>query len=340
MVAGVGRVSRAAVVVWSFVGLAGCSALAGLDSIQEQGCAPNCDDDSGSTRPLDSSTGSDGSGGDTGSTSSSGSDSSMAMDSASPNEDTGSGSGSGSGSDSSTTEDSGSDGAAHDSATVVDAPPVDDAPFDSGCGDLNSTSNCGACGTKCGSTAKSQTTQSASQCCEGATCPGSTNGAGNSCQYTCTTGNLDCNALDPPNTDGCECSYSGVTTAPACCADTCPVKHTTGLEGQSYYPSSPYFYDCVTTAMGITQTLAQNACNAYVVARGGPANYCQPFYDSNDASAPDSYCSASSETTGFMGDCICWTFSGQYAGTVFDAEAQGATPANDCFGGQSSVTFN
>jgi hypothetical protein len=338
MVALVGRVSRTAVLVWSLVGLGGCSAIAGLDSINEQSCAPNCGDDSGPNRDLDSPSG-DTTTNDTGSSSGSGGgDSSPADDSSQGNPDTGSGSGSGG--DSSTVDDTGvADAHVNDSGQVVDAPPVDDAPFDAGCGDLNSTSNCGACGIKCGSTAKSQSTQNASQCCTGTTCPGSTNGAGDSCQYTCTAGNFDCNAINPPNTDGCECSYAGVTNAPSCCADACPTKHDDGLVGQSYYPASPYFYDCVGTGQMNSQ-LAQDACNSYVVARGGAADYCQPFTDSADATSPDSWCAATSPTTGFMNDCICWTFSGPYVGQVFDPKAQGASPPADCFSGSSTVTFN
>ena len=209
---------------------------------------------------------------------------------------------------------------------VADTGP-DAPPFDSGCGPLNVPANCGACNQACTPTNANS-----------ASCSGQTDGTGAVCSYACKAQFLDCNKINAPNTDGCECSYSGVSTAPACCADMCPTKHTDGLVGQSYYPSSPYFYDCA-TAMG--SQLAQDACGAYVTGRGGsPSTYCQPYAESLDASVPDSWCSANASGVGFMGDCICWTFSGQYIGTVYDAQAQGAPMPSSCYYGASTVTFN
>jgi len=207
--------------------------------------------------------------------------------------------------------------------TGADAP-----PFDSGCGPLNVPANCGACTQACTPTNANS-----------ASCSGQVDGTGAVCSYACKANYLDCNKINPPNTDGCECAYSGVTTAPTCCADQCPIKHTDGLVGQSYYPASPFFYDCV-AAGTMNSTLAQDACNSYVVARGGAANYCQPFAASADAAAPDSWCSATSPTTGFLGDCICWSFSGQWAGTYLDPQQQGIPMPQDCYTGGSSGTFN
>jgi hypothetical protein len=157
----------------------------------------------------------------------------------------------------------------------------------------------------------------------------------------CKAGFLDCNKIDVPNTDGCECSYStGAMTTPSCCADKCPTQHSDGLVGgEPYYPASPYFYDCV-PAMTMNSQLAQDACNAYVAGRGGPANYCQPFAASADAAAPDSWCSATSPSTGFMGDCICWSFTGQWAGTYLDPQQQGIPNPQNCYTGLSSGMFN
>jgi hypothetical protein len=78
--------------------------------------------------------------------------------------------------------------------------------------------------------------------------------------------------------------------------------------------------------------LAQDACVAYVGAAN--AAQCQPYSEA-DASLPDSWCSGA-----FTGDCVCWTYSGQYVGTVFDAKAQGASPPTDCYYGPSSTTFD
>jgi len=205
-----------------------------------------------------------------------------------------------------------------------------DAPFDSGCGPLNVPDHCGACANSCAMTGATQNSRN---------CSGQPDGTGAVCSYMCTNGNLDCNKIDAPNTDGCACTYTGVTTAPQCCADKCPSQHTDGLIGQSYYPSSPYFYDCVAPGT-MNSTLAQDACNSYVVARGGAANYCQPFAASADAAAPDSWCAATSATAGFMGDCICWTFSGQYQGTVLDPQQAGIPSPQDCYYGVVSFSFN
>jgi hypothetical protein len=90
----------------------------------------------------------------------------------------------------------------------------------------------------------------------------------------------------------------------------------------------------------MSSTLAQDACNAYVVGRGGPAHYCQPFAYSADAASPDSWCSATSATAGFMGDCICWTFSGPEQGTFLDPQQQGLTNPQNCYYGVPSGTFN
>ena len=202
-----------------------------------------------------------------------------------------------------------------------------DAPFDSGCGPLNVPANCGACNQACTATNANSSS-----------CSGQVDGTGATCAYMCKSGFLDCNKINPPDTDGCECPYSGVSTAPTCCADQCPLKHTDGLVGQSYYPASPYFYDCV-AAGTMNSQLAQDACNNYVVGRGGPANYCQPFGPS-DGGAPDSWCAATAMGAGFMNDCICWTYSGQWAGTILDSQAAGASPAVDCYYGTSTGTFN
>lgn len=215
---------------------------------------------------------------------------------------------------------------------VVQDTGPDAPPFDSGCGPLNVPANCGACMQACTPTNANS-----------AGCSGQVDGTGANCSYMCKSGFLDCNQINAPNTDGCECQYSGVSTAPTCCADQCPVKHTDGLVGQSYYPQSPYFYDCV-PAGTMNQQLASDACAAYVTARGGaPSTYCLPFGPS-DGGPPDSYCAASctnpTTCTGFMNDCICWTFSGTYVGTYLDPQAYGIPMPQMCYTGASSGTFN
>jgi len=298
------RLRSFAVISWSVVSIGGCAAITGLDNIQEQACAPDCDGGSTAEVGADITTdqnAAENSGGDQGSDAhpEAGKDTSV---------DTG-----------------GPETAAE---TGVDAPPdVDfiDSPFDSGCGDLNTTTNCGACGDKC---APVNTVQTSAACCEYGTCPGSTNGNGNSCTYTCATGHLDCNFATAPNTDGCEC------TAPAtaqCCVNSggdCPFLHNNGLN----QASSP-FWDCVPTGT-INAQLAQDACDAYVTGAGQATSNCQ-LYGMADASLPDSYCSGSA-----TGDCVCWTYSGQYMGQVFDPKALGIPMPQDCYYGASTETFN
>jgi hypothetical protein len=321
-----GKLSRTAIIAWSLLSFAGCSAIAGLDGIQEQTCAPNC---GGDAAVVDSKAPVDGTQADTGQVDSAqGNDSSMA-DTSSPQDS--------STADTSMVQDSGP----IDTGTIIDAPPIDDSPFDSGCGDLNSINNCSACGDKCAPNSSSVTSQA---CCAGTTCPGSTNGVNNSCEYTCATGYLDCDGpanTNPPNTNGCECHSPGAK-ASQCCGGGCPVQHTDGLIGQSYYPASPTFYDCL-PAGTMNTTLAEDACAAYVTARGGTAATNCGLFGPTDGGPADSVCAITvgncgGSCTGFLGDCICWTASGTYKGQVLDPVAQGLD--DQCYTGMSALTFN
>src|SRR6202044_1696110 len=139
--------------------------------------------------------------------------------------------------------------------------------------------------------------------------------------------------------DGCECA---APTGTSCCGQACPTEHTDGLiGGQSYYPASPNFYDCVPTGTMNIQ-LAQDACIAYVTARSGTAANCGEF-GPEDGGPPDSVCAITAgncgtNCTGYLGDCICWTASGAYKGQVLDPVAQGLN--DQCYEGMSSLTFN
>ena len=191
--------------------------------------------------------------------------------------------------------------------------------FDSGCGPLNTTTNCSACGDTCAAVSTSVISGA---------CNGPTFGTGATCSYACASGYLDCNGTTkPPNRDGCECNVPGATQA-QCCATAggdCPVQHRNGLS-----QATSLFYDCV-PAGTMSSQLAQDACIAYV----GAANAadCQQ-YEEVDASVPDSWCSGPAS-----GDCVCWTFSGLFAGQVLDAKAAGLTPTN-CYYGQGTTSFN
>jgi hypothetical protein len=297
---------------------AGCASIWGFDDLTV------VDAGGGDASVGDSSGSASGSGGSSGGSSGSSNGSDSGSDSGSGGS-SGSGSGSSSGTGSGTGADSGSSF---------------DAAFDSGCGDLNSVSNCSACGDKCAANAS----ETSAACCAGTTCPGSTDGVNDSCQYTCATGYIDCDGpagTNPPNTNGCECHVPGAT-ASQCCAGGCPVQHVDGLVGQSYYPKSDTFYDCV-PAGTMNLQLAADACAAYVTARGGNAATNCGEFGPTDGGPPDRVCAITagncgSNCTGYDGDCICWTASGTYKGQVLDPVALGLD--NQCYTGQSSLTFN
>jgi hypothetical protein len=297
-----------AFVAWFVVSAGGCAAITGLDSISEQDCAPNCSDAQATKDvtvdvPSGDSTAAEASSGmDTGSVEAT-LDGPGTQDTSKPSE--------------ASTKDAGMDAPVE---APADAPEGSspDAPFDSGCGDLNTTTNCSACGDKCASTMTIETTS---------TCGGDTNGFAATCSYTCASGHQDCNAANAPNLDGCECMVAGATQA-QCCLGTasCPITHNNGLN-----QASSRFFDCDTYAANPSQ-VADDACIAYVGAAN--AGQCGPYSDS-DASTVDSWCSGA-----FTGDCICWTFAGQYAGQVYDAKAQGAPMPSSCYYGQSATLFN
>jgi hypothetical protein len=208
--------------------------------------------------------------------------------------------------------------AADSAADVVEAGGKDAAAeADSGCGPLNTITNCGACGQSCAS---------ASSSTKSPTCgPGP---GGESCSYTCTAGNLDCNASLAPNTDGCECATPGVANA-KCCSSSCPIKHSynTQVTGST-------FYDCVPAGI-INQTLAMDACAAFT---GDPAQ-CSSGACINpvtDAGNGDMVVCADGPLSN---DCMCWTYAGPNKGFVNDPKLA----PNNCLcsaGNVGDPTFN
>jgi hypothetical protein len=272
---------------------AGCASIAGLDGITEQSCAPNCG-------TVDSGVADNSTGNDTGSDTLVQGDTTMGNDSTA---DTSSG-------------DTGSmDTSIQDSnmvdTFVWDGPPFMDSPFDSGCGDLNTTTHCGACPDTCASTGASQTS---AQCCSAGICPGSTNGSNDTCVYTCANGYLDCNASVPPDSDGCECHVPGATASQCCSGGGCPITHNNGLA---------QFWDCQPAGSYDAQ-LAVDACVAFVGAANA-ASCTQGDCISPDG-APDGDLVVCATGTGST-DCICWTYSGPNSGYFHDPHM---APAN-CF---------
>jgi hypothetical protein len=275
------------------VSAGGCAAITGLDSISEQECAPNCNDAqttgdvTADVQSGDSTAPETSPGADTGSMDTSTTDTSSPVDASEAS-----------------TKEGGMDAPA-ESAPEGSSP---DAPFDSGCGDLNTPTNCSACGDKCASTTTIETSS---------TCSGDTNGFGATCSYTCATGYLDCDqATNPPNLNGCECHSPNATQSncgngqngPQGC---CPVEHSDGL------PTGSTFFDCdpaTSGTTGYTVGLATDACTQFTGNQADcSAGECT---NANDAGTGDFVvCGQTSDTS----ECVCWEYMGPNVGKVTTA---------------------
>jgi hypothetical protein len=296
------RVSRLGVVAWCSVGVVSCATISGLDQIKEIDCAPDC---GAEMYAADGSTGSPGDGPspsdrtvpldvalDTSSSVDSSVDASFDVEASD-------------GQARETAAEDASDGAevgpgdaaseAHDSGPPLDTG-VDAAPeAEAGCGPLNTTVNCGACGAKCAHAPSAN----------GASCNGTV------CSYQCNPGYLDCNASTAPNTDGCECQTPGAIGA-TCCGSNCPIQHVTGFPTGVIPPGRDQtFYDCNT---GLSEQVAMEACTAY---SGSPA-YC-----ATNTSFGFPCIGADGGTNGdlvvcnFLAggqSCVCWDYQGSHAG--------------------------
>jgi hypothetical protein len=301
----VSRVSLASFFVWSLFGLAGCAAVSGLESIQENPCPfPfGCDGSAGDDGSADSTVSIEDTGtADTRSSADSavdGSSDAKGMDGSAHEVD----SGHVDASEDAPSSDTGSETSdAHDGATPSSDAEAgthdaghDGAVADSGCGPLNTVTNCGACGVACPAT--DDTSGVSTAICTGTTC-----------QYTCNTGYLDCNASTAPDTDGCECAWSGAITPVCCSGGACPSAHVTGYATQ---PSgaSETFYDCETA---VDQQLAMDACTAY----SGNAADCA--LGTCNAMGELVVCNFNVPTQ----DSVCWAYAGAAAGYAVDVGTQ------------------
>jgi len=324
------RLSRWAFVAWVVVAAGGCAAVTGLDSLQEQDCAPNC----GDAHVADVATGDHTSTQDVQETGSSSGDDSTTSETSTPEAapETGTEAGHEASTDApseSSSKDAGEAGAdASDAAkeTGVEAGPeaATDAPADvvdtgvdapeTGCGATNTLQNCGACGQSCSAGGTNGVKTS------GAGCTGTT------CLYQCTTGFLDCNASVGYDPDGCECDTTKATTA-ACCGTACPIDHIVGPVPGS---AATDFYDC-TPAGTFTSQLATDACAAY-------------FGTSADCFLPGQCTNASDAGTGdfvvcgsvsLTSECVCWEYQGPNVGKV--TAATGAELGNCICPGSSGT---
>jgi hypothetical protein len=302
----VSRVSLASFFVWSLFGLAGCAAVAGLESIQESQCPFGCDgsaSDDGSAdstvNTQDTGTADTRSSDTTGDHETDGASDAKGMDGTAHEVD----SGHVDATDDAPPSDTDSEaGDAHDGA-----PPSSDAEAgthdaghdsgrdaggtDSGCGPLDTVTNCGACGVAC--PASGDTSGVSSAMCTGSTC-----------QYTCNAGYLDCNASVAPDTDGCECAWSGAIPAACCGGNACPSAHVTGYAMQ---PSgaSETFYDCETS---VDAQLAMDACTAY----SGSAGNCA--MGTCNTAGELVVCNFNMPSQ----DSVCWAYAGAASGYAVD----------------------
>jgi hypothetical protein len=203
------------------------------------------------------------------------------------------------------TRDAGVDGSGdgpHDAP--LEAQATEGRAFDSGCGPLDTTMNCSACGKTCAAVSSSVTMVS---------CPGQPNGAGSTCQYMCATGYLDCNAAtDPPDLDGCECKVTATATPSDCCSGGCPVLHKDNGFGKSYYEcsSSP-------------QQVALAACASFTSNRA-QCSSAPCTWDDGGLTGDSVVCSFGSTT-----DCVCWDYAGPDANFVHDSGSSGTCVCPD-----------
>ena len=160
----------------------------------------------------------------------------------------------------------------------------------------------------------------AEHCCTSGTCPGSTNGSGDACKYTCAANYLDCNAATlVPNNDGCECKAGAGATC--CPGGNCPVQHNydKDIVGAT-------FYDCVATG-AYNSTDAMDACEAYA-----GVGQCDVMHSGYYCTYPDG---------GLAGDmvcsdgpnapaCACWGYDDALQGYVLIGPGTYAQNQNNC----------
>jgi hypothetical protein len=154
------------------------------------------------------------------------------------------------------------------------------------CGVANTIQNCGGCGQAC----DTQTSSNAG-------CTGTT------CAYTCKQDLQDCNAAVAPDLDGCECEGKG-----CCTGNQCQTKHNVGVK-------SLYYYDCDPLST-FDQAHAIEACTAFT---GNGFQCSQANCELPDGGVAGAViCSSGSPS-----DCVCWQYSGQFVGNLWDGQDAG-----------------
>lgn len=156
-----------------------------------------------------------------------------------------------------------------------------DAAGDSGCGPLDTTTNCGACGSAC--SLANETT---------VTCTSGT------CTYVCSAGYASCDTSNHA-VAGCACpaaSLSTQGTVGGCCGTSCQTQHNNGVGG--------YYFDCVALST-YNSTQAQEAATSDTSQTG-------TVWLGQCGSAPNvqSAVFRSVDTTGTTGTCAAWVYSG------------------------------
>jgi hypothetical protein len=297
--------SRLAWVGWLVLTAAGCAAVSGLDGVSEKDCAPSCSDaqdiKDGTVEALADAPANRHDG------------AADSPEEARAAEDASRDAGTDEGSGDSGRANAGEAGSPAGGDASSDGPSAE-ASFDSGCGPLNTPTNCSACTDTCASVPTVETSSR---------CSGDTAGVGASCSYTCASGYQDCNAASVPNLDGCECHVPGATQAQCCLgAGTCPVPHDNGLN-----QTGSKFFDCEAAGQ-FTLALATDACVAFT---GDPTQCTPEVCEFPDGSADGDLvvCSAGSGS-----DCVCWTYQGTNSGYLHDP---GQPASAGCFCADSAI---
>jgi hypothetical protein len=161
--------------------------------------------------------------------------------------------------------------------------------------------------------------------CDGCTDTGASGHScdGTKCSYTCTAGNVDCNAGSTPNTDGC-CPTSTTPPDGGCCATTCEIQHTTGLTngklvGATAQAESQRYFTCdgprASPAPLWDGAHGIRACLAWL---GGPVGIgsgtCVQYTCALGSTA---VCATKNPGDAANVQCACWVLTGSNMGKAF-----------------------
>jgi hypothetical protein len=161
---------------------------------------------------------------------------------------------------------------------------------------------------------------------------------GTKCSYTCTAGNVDCNAGTTPDTNGCECPTSTTPPDGGCCATGCEQQHTTGLTNTKLsagtaQTESQRYYDCSPLRASPSplwdQDHGMRACTAWLGGPTGIGTGSCAQYTCNDNTTL-SVCATKNAGSASTVQCACWILNGPFGGQAFidpDVNCNGCSAA-------------